>query len=502
MIDQSNCSGHGGFDNGVCFCEIEYSGQTCERPNYSYYLALSTIYYLICIASFIQLILCINSEFKRIKPPSIIRSFKITTQKALYFFICVATIIRGFYFSSPTNPSLHWANGLMNAYYPVVLSGSSLVVCFWAEIFHLYGVNVLRPSFLSKSFSGFVFFNIVSYSLLITELLLFQFSDNHDIDKSMFMRVFNSIYAVLMLLVVIFFLIYGVEVYFKVRGAFIQGESCPANLSQLKQSRFGLISYATMLLVTVVFLFSEVLGEIWKEKVPIIGRNAYLIIFRLCEVGIALWYPCVLWNCVRPERLWILNPRRILKTDASDLSLDDLRSIETGAALLVDGTNNNLMSKNHSNSSRSIDCWICYDDECKDVGPLIQPCLCKGDVSAVHHDCLKRWLMESHSSPENVHCKVCKEPYLIERGVIWLPSGLTINHWLQTGVIAILMAITIAGSYIMVRLFHHAGARIMSVGFAILIEYICLRFLGFNILSAYQRAKFAAVKIISRSIDD
>lgn len=40
------------------------------------------------------------------------------------------------------------------------------------------------------------------------------------------------------------------------------------------------------------------------------------------------------------------------------------------------------------------DCWICYDVERTDAGPLIQPCLCSGDVASVHHDCLRRWLVE------------------------------------------------------------------------------------------------------------
>lgn len=209
-----------------------------------------------------------------------------------------------------------------------------------------------------------------------------------------------------------------------------------------------------------------------------------------------------MWNCVRPERLWVLNPRRLLKRDPSDSSLHDPRSVETESALLVDNSINAWGTKNQDNLSRSIDCWICYDADRKDVGPLIQPCACKGDVSAVHHDCLKQWLMESHSSPENVHCKVCNEPYLVDRGEIWLPSGLTINHWLQTGGTTILMAITIAGAYMIVRLYQHISVRTISVGCAILIEYVCLRFLGFNILSAYQRAKFSAVKIISRSSED
>lgn len=38
------------------------------------------------------------------------------------------------------------------------------------------------------------------------------------------------------------------------------------------------------------------------------------------------------------------------------------------------------------------DCWICYDSERNE--PLIQPCKCTGDVSSVHHDCLRRWLVE------------------------------------------------------------------------------------------------------------
>jgi hypothetical protein len=42
----------------------------------------------------------------------------------------------------------------------------------------------------------------------------------------------------------------------------------------------------------------------------------------------------------------------------------------------------------------SKDCWICYDSDRQDVGPFIQPCQCRGDVSSVHHDCLRRWLVE------------------------------------------------------------------------------------------------------------
>lgn len=60
------------------------------------------------------------------------------------------------------------------------------------------------------------------------------------------------------------------------------------------------------------------------------------------------------------------------------------------------------------------DCWICYDtDKCE---PLIQPCRCTGDVSSVHHECLRRWLVESCSkSDEKLKCKVCDAPYEVQR---------------------------------------------------------------------------------------
>ena len=47
-----------------------------------------------------------------------------------------------------------------------------------------------------------------------------------------------------------------------------------------------------------------------------------------------------------------------------------------------------------SGEDKTPECWICYDGDRDDVGAMIYPCNCKGDVSAVHHDCLRRWLVE------------------------------------------------------------------------------------------------------------
>lgn len=143
------------------------------------------------------------------------KALRITTQKALYFFICIAAAIRGFYFQSSFNESLKWASDLRSAYYPLLLSGSSLVVCLWAEKFHLNDFSAERP-FLTKSFCGFILFNVITYSLFITELILIKYLEANALEKTLFLGIFNGIYAALMLIVVIFFLIYGIEVYVKV----------------------------------------------------------------------------------------------------------------------------------------------------------------------------------------------------------------------------------------------------------------------------------------------
>ena len=38
------------------------------------------------------------------------------------------------------------------------------------------------------------------------------------------------------------------------------------DMAQLHQSRLGLVSQAVMLIITVCFLLSEILGEFWKKK--------------------------------------------------------------------------------------------------------------------------------------------------------------------------------------------------------------------------------------------
>ena len=198
--------------------------------------------------------------------------------------------------------------------------------------------------------------------------------------------------------------------------------------------------------------------------------------FRVVEIGIALWYPCVLWNCIRPERLWILNPRRILSREQKTKCTDTKGLSVEGESLMVNSVSFLKLDKPANLVSTKVqDCWICYDSERTDAGQLIQPCSCKGDVSIVHHECLKQWLVESHSNPKNILCKVCKDPYIVNKGYIWLPAGLTVIHWFQTALIVTIMCSIVAGTCLILKLFQNMSVRTITVGCTILAEYICLR---------------------------
>ncbi|XP_076064993.1 uncharacterized protein LOC143039006 isoform X5 [Oratosquilla oratoria] len=479
----ANCSGRGECLNGTCFCPVQYEGDTCREPNFAYFISFATVFYLIGVVSFVQLVVCIRAEYARMKAPSLRQALNVTTQKMLYFIILVAATLRGAYFSSPSHMDMTLASSFMSVFYPIILTGGSLIVCFWAEAFHLRDIRCERPRFLSKSYCGFLTFNVITYSLFAAEVILTQDTDTED-ERSFLNHVFNGCYAVLLFIVVVFFLIYGVEVYFKIRGGF-SGSRPPQGIdqSQLQQSRFGLVFQACMLMITVCFLFSDVLGGFWKNRVPLMSRNAYDILFRVVELGVALWFPCVLWNCMSPEQLWILNPKKILK------KLDIDRAIELG----------HPVPKDSNTGGDDAECWICYDSERQDAGPLIQPCDCKGNMGAVHHDCLRKWLMEcAENSPESLSCKVCGAVYQLERGRAWIGQGFTPRHWLHTATLVTVICGTVAAAWAVIQMFDDAMIRSLAAGVTLLVLYVCLRFLGFNTFSAYQRARYSAVKILGR----
>lgn len=502
-----NCSGHGECYNGSCICEIQFEGERCTIVNRSYFVAFSSVFYMLALICFVQLIMCIIAEWQRMKMPSLIKACRITTQKLLYFLVFLASILRGVYFTSPASMEYRWSSSLMSAYYPLLLSGSSLIVCFWAEVFHLRDMRWEKPQFLSKSFLAFVMFNAICYSLLLAEFYTIQLLDTSEELKSFYTHIFNGCYAVLLFIVLVFFLIYGVEVFIKVRGGFLvdvmdslrhrtetqmdemqylfhsSQHGKVIDTSQLHQSRVGLLSQALMLSTVVLFLCSETLGEFWKNKVPLYSRNWHDLLFRVVEIGVALWFPCVLWNCMSPEQLWILNPKRIIKKTQVD-GLDSIQMDEKGKEA---GEEFCLCQE----------CYICRDAERADMGSLIQPCACRGDVSVVHHDCLKKWLIEQCCNSQNpLSCPVCNTKYDLElyRKVNW-SAGFSYKHWTHTICIVLCMCMSAAAAWLVIQVFFDPGIRTLAASSALLVQYVCVRFLSQKTERAVQRSKAATITI-------
>ncbi|XP_031551862.1 uncharacterized protein LOC116289124 [Actinia tenebrosa] len=484
-----NCNDRGACVAGSCVCEVRYSGGNCTDSNLGYNIGFGLTFYLLCVVCFLQLVLCIWSEFGKLKRPSLAKACRPTVQKMLYICMIIACGSRGVYHSIQEYLPGWLAPNLFSVYYPIIMSGFSIIICFWAETFHVEGLQLDKPRFLSKSNIGFIIFNAFIYLLLAVQVITIEVTDYNT--KVYLHNIFSGIFASLMFLVLIFFLIYGVELYYKVRGAFMTTPSSRVDCAQVTMSRLGLVSQAFFQLLISMYLMGEVMGKVWKDRLPVDSRNVLEILFRILEVAVALWFPCCLWNWKSPHQLWILNPNKLLLRQQS-------------------GENQNLLSSEKQTTSYDAietkkgsdqECWVCYDNERRDAGDMIYPCQCKGDVAAVHHECLRRWLLElSTENHEVPKCKVCGSEYIfkLSHGRVWLPSGLNVRYWLQAVLVLAVMVTSPIGAYILCISKAPTACKVLIIGICIIMEYLCLRLMGFNMMGAYRRARLTAITIIGR----
>lgn len=75
-------------------------------------------------------------------------------------------------------------------------------------------------------------------------------------------------------------------------------------------------------------------------------------------------------------------------------------------------------------------------------------------------------------------------------------KGFTINHWAKTIILVTIMCITGAAAWVIIQLYVDPIVRIMTAGIAILIGYVCIKLLGENTVTAYQRAKVSSINIV------
>merc|ERR1712228_166263 len=105
--------------------------------------------------------------------------------------------------------------------------------------------------------------------------------------------VFPALFATVLLVVHIMFLIVGVEIYCKIRGAFVSESSDRGNVDKIQaiHSRLGLFFQWGLTLMLVIFIISEVAG-VPKIFPSVTFRSVYEVTFRLLELGSILWFPC------------------------------------------------------------------------------------------------------------------------------------------------------------------------------------------------------------------
>ncbi|CAB4054870.1 unnamed protein product [Lepeophtheirus salmonis] len=502
---QLNCSGRGECLNGTCYCQIRFEGSECKTINFYYHVVFASIFFLLALTSVIQLVMCIHAEFLRMKKnPSILRACRITTQKCIYFLVFLASILRGAYFAAPTIGS-EWSTSLMSAYYPVVLTGSSLIVflMFICVVFFLvYGVEVfvkVRGGFTVSQVPSVInnSSRIVSPAtdeMILGESVCLKNMDRSELETSeTLLTEANLNYSSFNNTSTSNNNNNNNKNTKEIKNTHDLHYGQLVNTSQLHQSRLGLLSQAVMMMVTVGFLFAETMGEFWKSKVDLSRLNTHDVIFRIFEVGVAVWFPCVLWNCIRPEQLWCLNPKKIL--ERLPPSIRDVR-----------GAGNLKEQQSHADNSDDDDdkgpeCWICYDDDRTDAGPFINPCNCRGDVGAVHHDCLRRWLVESADNPDALKCKVCSAEYMVEKGSTFsLKQGFTPLQWVQTVSLVSAMCIASGGGWAICYFYPQSTVKLLIVGANLVLQCVFLRFFGTEYVSAYQRAKVSAMKIVNARI--
>jgi len=492
--DDSSCSDNGHCLLGQCKCQVDWAGPNCTKHNDLYFHSFSIIFYVLTTISFVQLFFCIRSEYSKQKKKSVLAACRITVQKFLYICTAVACLSRGLLFTLRNIGAIEdrLYTPALCTYYALITSSLALIVCYWCEIFFTEDAAhgaARRPRFLTKSRLAFTIFNSLLIGLLLIHFAASQFYDKaSDQPPNM---VFPALFATVLLVVHIMFLIVGVEIYCKIRGAFVSDNSDRGNVDKVQaiHSRLGIFFQWGLTLLLVIFIISEVAG-VPKIVHNVMFRSAYEVTFRLLELGAILWFSCILWNPSNPEQLWALNPKRLLKPVQAGKV--DLYEYEAGCS-------------ETSKMSDKFDCWICYDGSFE--GELIRPCQCKGDMAFVHHSCLQRWLSEQQSSDSGcaAKCRVCNHEYEVAHDTVDFDSALKRIHWALVVPLFVMILFAPYGTYLICRQVekhdalekHRTLIQSSAVIVCLLIEYAVLRLLGMSGMKLYRTAASAAVRIQS-----
>jgi hypothetical protein len=91
--------------NASTLVSVHWSGPDCKKHNLVYFTSFSVIFYCITLCCFIQLGICIRSEYAKQKQKSLNQACRITVQKFLYSCSAVSSLDMRFLLDREIHPN-------------------------------------------------------------------------------------------------------------------------------------------------------------------------------------------------------------------------------------------------------------------------------------------------------------------------------------------------------------------------------------------------------------
>eukprot|EP00004_Rigifila_ramosa_P023183 TRINITY_DN646_c0_g2_i1.p1 TRINITY_DN646_c0_g2~~TRINITY_DN646_c0_g2_i1.p1 ORF type:complete len:494 (-),score=115.29 TRINITY_DN646_c0_g2_i1:204-1640(-) len=369
MACPSGCSGHGQCADGACRCHVEWQGADCSEASVPFHAAFGTLFCMMaCVAAF-QLGVQIRQS-----------GLHLTTQKLLLVFVVLASLVRGVYFAANQVLPDRVATELFGSFYPLVVSSLALLLCFWAEVYHLQSAK--RGLFLDKSRWAFGLFLVVIYTVEIVKAVLGWFVDVNE-------AAYDGYLAGVNLFIGLMLFVYAARLFGPAFIAESTGDGGVRAPRAVWLSRLGVVTLAFFHLALIVVLVMNALNK--AELVSFSATGWDTVLSNTLELALIVWWPCALWSPRGSAQLWVINPLNV----AAD---------ESEALVVEAGTSAGTSAGSRAEAAQG-ECYICYDGS--GAGLLITPCNCKGSVAHVHSACLARWL-ETHTESYGTFARSCK----------------------------------------------------------------------------------------------
>eukprot|EP00731_Ephydatia_muelleri_P030731 Em0022g245a len=505
--DCLSCTGE--CTTGMCVCKVWSTGGNC-----GYIAAFASISYLLFAVATVQLILCMVNDGLKESQLKCKRAFSINTQKCLLGTVMAATGTRAIYFTLQyARIPDEWGDVILTLYYPVLLTGLSMLVSFWAESYYTSVGNFLQ---CHKYSLALVIFNVLVYLLFVADIIATPILADNEQEQLRKSDIIGSLFAVFFIMFLAGFLHFAIRLFFRPDWQHLDVPKI--NFRQQFCSCFGVVSHALQCRVTTntwrlreVFIILFLLFNLVSQFLPvnIESHLAGSLVVRIIELGLPVWFCCSLWNYKHPNNLWILNPQLLLdRVNLGTNTEGRAPDTEETTPLCPSGSTKSygafgLENSGDTSSGSSEACWICLDET--DKKNLLQFCKCS---SVAHQDCLQKWLFRRVSDTdvteeECLRCQACREKYSSQPD-IWVTLSKLAGYKCLLGFSALLVGLALSGLGIaaVVMWVENVTVRYFTVSIIILTDLIFLKCTCYILFRICRSTKFIGLKIIGKPSRD